>query len=140
MDLTDEQWLLIQPLLPPPRAAGGRGRPALDKRTLINGILWKFRTNKPWRTVPSRYGSHQACYQHYNAYKKSGLIKRILALLLKDLLTRGKFNFAQYLRSGIVSMVVKEDKVDYYILPEFSEDWRVSTSLIFYHKIAQSIE
>jgi transposase len=140
MDLTDEQWLLIQPLLPPPRIAGGRGRPPLDQRTLINGILWKLRCNKPWRAVPSRYGSHQACYQYYNAYKKSGLIKQILSALMRDLLTRGKFDFEKSLRSGMVFISEKEGKVDYYIRPEYSQDWKVSTSLIFYHKIARSIE
>lgn len=108
MDLTDEQWLLIQPLLPPPRAAGGRGRPPLDQRTLINGILWKLRCNRPWRAVPSRYGSHEACYQRYNAYNKSGVIKQILAALMQDLKTRGEFDFKKYLRSGIVFLSKKK--------------------------------
>ena len=134
MDLTDEQWILI-PLFPPP-AVGGRGRPPLDQRTLINGILWTLRCNKPWRTVRS----HEACYQHYNAYKRSGVIKQILAVLLQDLLIRGKFDFAQHICSGIVQMSEKEGRVVYYIRPEYSEDWRVSTSLIFYHKIARQVE
>lgn len=133
MDLTDEQWLLIQPLLPPPRTAGGRGRPPLDQRTLINGILWKLRCNRPWRAVPSRYGSHEVCYLHYNAYKRSGVIKKILAALLKDLRTRGEFELETCLRRGMVFVVKKNDTLHYYIHPEYSDDWRVHTSLIFYY-------
>lgn len=139
MDLTDEQWLLIQPLLPPPRPSGGRGRPPLDQRLLINGILWKLRCNQPWRAVPSRYGSHEACYQYYNAYKKTGILKQILAALMQDLTTRGRFDYARCLRDGIIHIIEKNGRVNYYILPEYAEDWRVSTSLIFYQELARTV-
>lgn len=138
MDLTDEQWLLIQPLLPPPRPPGGRGRPPLDQRLLINGILWKLRCNRPWRAVPSRYGSHEACYQYYNAYKRSGVLKQILTALMQDLKTRGRFDFLQAIRSGIVYISEKAGRVNYYILSEYADDWRVSTSLIFYQGMARA--
>jgi transposase len=140
MDLTDEQWLLIQPLLPPLRASGGRGRPPLDQRALINGILWKLRNNRPWRTVPSRYGSHQASYQRYDALKKSGLMASILKTLKKDLRTRGSFDYEKYLRDGIVFVANIKGKYVFYILPEYAEDWRVSTSLIFYREVSRKIE
>jgi len=140
MDLTDEQWQLIQPLLPTPRPAGGRGRPPLDQRTLINGILWILRCNKPWRALPSRYGSHEACYQYYKAYKRSGLLKKILAALMRDLENRGRFDFTHAINSGIVHMVEREGRVNYYILPEYSEDWKVSTSLLFYQEIARTMK
>ncbi len=42
MDLTNEQWRAVQSLLPPPNH--GRGRPPVDSRLLLNGILWKIRT------------------------------------------------------------------------------------------------
>ena len=41
MDLTDEQWEVIRPLLPHrerPRAR--RGRPWQDPRAVLNGVLW----------------------------------------------------------------------------------------------------
>jgi len=139
MDLTDEQWLLIQPLLPPPRPTGGRGRPPLDQRILINGILWKLRCNQPWRAVPSRYGSHEACYQYYNNYKRSGILKQILTALMQDLKTRGRFDFARSLSDGIIHIIEKNGRVNYYILPEYADDWCISTSLIFYQQIARSV-
>jgi len=43
MDLTDEQWLAVAPLLPP-SLPSKRGRPACDTRLVLNGILWKLRT------------------------------------------------------------------------------------------------
>jgi transposase len=140
MDLTDEQWLLVQPLLPPLRASGGRGRPPLDPRALVNGVLWKLRYHKPWRTVPSRYGSHQACCLHYYAWKKSGLLESILDTLKEDLMTRGDFDFEKYIKNGIVFPALRNDKYDFYIHPEYAEDWKVSTGLIFYYQIAQDVE
>jgi hypothetical protein len=54
MNLTDEQWRLIEPILPPP-SPSDRGRPPLDRRAVLNGILWKFRTDYPWYDMPPDY-------------------------------------------------------------------------------------
>ncbi len=40
MDLTDDQWAVIQPLIPDPtRRPDGKGRPWKDARDIMNGIL-----------------------------------------------------------------------------------------------------
>jgi transposase len=116
------------------------GRPPLDQRILINGILWKFRCNQPWRAIPSRYGSHESCYQHYKTWQSSDLLKQIFAALMRDLQTRGRFNFAHALSSGMLRVLKKGGKVTYYILPEYAEDWRVSTSLLFYQRILRPVK
>ena len=44
MDLTDEQWSVIRPLIPEPtRRKDGKGRPWRDSREVMNGILWILR-------------------------------------------------------------------------------------------------
>jgi hypothetical protein len=49
-DLTDAEWAVIGPLLPPER---GRGcRPAHDNRRFLNGMLYVLRTGCPWRGDP----------------------------------------------------------------------------------------
>src|SRR5215217_2906798 len=56
MDLTDEQWEVLEPLIPdPPRREDGRGRPWRDPRDVLNGILWILRTGAPWKDLPQRY-------------------------------------------------------------------------------------
>lgn len=40
-DLTDREWELVGPLLPPER--GRPGRPGHDNRRILNGILWRAR-------------------------------------------------------------------------------------------------
>ena len=56
MDLTDEQWTVLQPLIPePPKRPDGRGRPRRDNREILNGILWIMRTGAQWKDMPERY-------------------------------------------------------------------------------------
>ena len=49
-DLTDEQWALLGPLLPPLKPK--TGRPNEDHRRIVNGLLWIIRTGAPWRDLP----------------------------------------------------------------------------------------
>lgn len=58
---------------------------------------------------------------------------------MQDLKTRGRFDFARSLSDGIVHIIEKNGRVNYYILPEYADDWRISTSLIFYQQIARSV-
>src|SRR5215218_10130371 len=53
-DLTDAEWELVGPLLPPER--GRPGRPGHDNRRILDGILWRAREGARWRAVPERYG------------------------------------------------------------------------------------
>jgi len=48
MDLTDDQWTVLEPVLAPTRRADGRGRPWQDARGVLNGVLWVLRTGAPW--------------------------------------------------------------------------------------------
>ncbi len=52
-ELTDEQWQVVEPLLP---ASGVKGRPRVDDRRVINGMLFKAKTGVAWRDLPERYG------------------------------------------------------------------------------------
>jgi transposase len=63
MDLTDEQWAVLEPLIPKPRLrADGRGRPWRDPRNVLNGISWILKTGAPWADLPRRYPPpYQTC-------------------------------------------------------------------------------
>jgi transposase len=60
MDLPDEQRRVLEPLVPDPSPLEiGRGRPWLDPRDVLNGILWILRTGGPWKDLPERYPPYQ---------------------------------------------------------------------------------
>ncbi len=54
-DLSDEEFALLQPHLPPERS-GRRGKPYRSHRDVLNGIFWILRSGAPWRDLPERYG------------------------------------------------------------------------------------
>jgi transposase len=73
-ELTDDEWLVIEPLLP----NKPRGVPRVDDRRVINGILWRFRTGSPWADIPERYGPHTTCYNRFVSWRKAGVWDRLL--------------------------------------------------------------
>jgi transposase len=78
-ELTDNQWLRLEPLLPPQKPLSGR--PNLDHRPVINGILWILRTGAPWRDLPERYGKWTTVSSRFYRWRKAGIWERVLAQL-----------------------------------------------------------
>jgi len=74
-ELSDEEWAIIEPLLP----NKPRGVPRVDDRRVINGILWRFRTGAPWRDVPERYGPRTTLYNRFVRWRAAGVWDRLLA-------------------------------------------------------------
>lgn len=51
-DLTDEQWAILEPLIPPPHTQRG-GRPReLDMREVLNTLLYLNRSGCQWDMLP----------------------------------------------------------------------------------------
>ena len=95
MDLTDEQWAVLQPLLPvPPRRPDGRGRPWRDAREVLNGVLWILRTGAQWQDLPERYPPYQTCHRRFQSWVRSGVFERILQALATDLQERGELELS----------------------------------------------
>jgi transposase len=78
-ELTDQQWNLIQPILP--KRTAKTGRPPSDPRWMLNGILWILRTGSPWRDLPERFGPWQTVYDHFAKWRALGAYDRILEAL-----------------------------------------------------------
>jgi hypothetical protein len=77
--LTDEQWALVLPLLPPKR--GKIGRPPHDHRAVLGGILWVSRTGSSWREIPEEFGKWETAYRRHELWVKQGVWQRILRAL-----------------------------------------------------------
>jgi len=79
--LTDTEFALLQPLLPPQRRPGRAGRPFLPHRLVLEGIFWIHRTGAPWRDLPPEYGNWSTVYERFRRWRQSGLFGRILDAL-----------------------------------------------------------
>ncbi len=73
-ELSDAEWDFVRPLLPEP--SGGRKR--LDDRTVLNGIVRKFRTGSAWRDVPKRCGPWATLHTRFRRWALDGTFERML--------------------------------------------------------------
>ena len=74
-ELTDEQWQVIQGLLP---ASGVKGRPRADDRRVINGMLFKAKTGIAWRDLPQRYGPWKTVYNRFWRWSRNGTLTMLV--------------------------------------------------------------
>ncbi|MFJ9598065.1 IS5 family transposase [Streptomyces virginiae] len=78
-DLTDEQWAVLEPLLP--KGARSGRPPVWPRRQLIDGIRFRARTGVPWRDVPVEYGPWSRVYDLFRRWQRNGIWQRILTRL-----------------------------------------------------------
>lgn len=96
MDLTAEQWKIVESLLPRPRLReDGRERPWRDPQDVLNGIMWVLRTGAPWKDLPSRYPPYQTCHRRFQLWDRIGALEQVLKALAKDLMERGKLDLTE---------------------------------------------
>jgi putative transposase len=78
-DLTDEQWMLIEPLLPPARH-GGRPRTA-DLRLVLNTIFYLTRTGCQWSMLPGNLAARSTAHDYFTAWQADGTWQAVLDVL-----------------------------------------------------------
>ena len=74
-DLTEAQWRLIEPLLPPPAAAGRREKH--PRRAIVNAILYVVRTGCAWRLLPKDYPPWQTVFWYFRRWQADGSLDRL---------------------------------------------------------------
>lgn len=74
-DLTDQEWLLIGPLIPPAKR-GGRRR-SVDIREVVNGLLYILSTGCAWRYVPKDLPPKSTLFEYFDLWTYHGVIDHI---------------------------------------------------------------
>ncbi|WP_103506334.1 IS5 family transposase, partial [Streptomyces sp. FM008] len=90
-DLTNREWSLLEPHLPPSGRRGGRWN---DHRTVVNGVLFRVRTGVPWRDLPERYGSWKTVYERHRRWSADGTWDRILHSVQADADLAGRIDWS----------------------------------------------
>jgi transposase len=96
-ELTNEQWQLIAPHLPPPKRMG---RPRADDRKTLEGILWVLRSGARWQDVPREYGSPTTCWRRLREWEESGVWESLWRAVLVTLQAEQKLDWAQAFLDG----------------------------------------
>ena len=133
MDLTDEQWSTIQPLIrDPPRRPDGKGRPWRDARDVMNGVLWVLRTGAPWHDMPERYPPYQTCHRRFQQWVRSGVFEQTLQVLATDLHERGGLDLSECFIDGTFVVAKKGGtRLERPSGARVRKSWQYQTVLVF---------
>jgi transposase len=86
-DLSDAQWARLKRLVPRPKR---RGRPRVNEREVLNGILYVLSTGCRWEDLPHDIkASYQTCNRRLLEYQRRRVWQKILGDLMKEADRRG---------------------------------------------------
>jgi len=133
MDLTNEQWTLVETILPLDRVrADGRGRPWRDRRMVFNGVLWILRTGAPWKDLPPRYGPYQTGHRRFQNWVRSGVIEKVLLALAEHLRQAGGLDLKECFVDGTFVPAKKGgDKLARPNAARAPKSWALQTAMVF---------
>lgn len=84
-DLTDAQWARLEPLLPRPKSGTSKGgRPATDRREILNAIFSHLRGGSSWELRPHDFPHFKTVFHSFALLRNTGLWERVHDRLRED--------------------------------------------------------
>jgi transposase len=78
-DLTDDEWHLVKPMIPPGKRGGGKR--TVNLREVVNGLMYILSTGCQWRAIPKDLPPRSTLYDYFDLWSWDGT----LALIHHDL-------------------------------------------------------
>jgi len=82
--LPDAIWAKLQRVLPPEKARGTPGRPAVAFRQVLDGILYVLRTGCQWKALPKEFGSGSTCHRRFQEWVRRGVFAKLWEILVAE--------------------------------------------------------
>ena len=98
--LTDEQWEIIEPLLPKPKRSPKGGRNRKENREVFEGILWVLRSGARWKDLPDEYPSPSTCWRRLHEWEEQDVWLKAWRALLAELDEDGQLRWAEIFADG----------------------------------------
>jgi transposase len=80
-DMSEAEFALIAPLLPPPKR---RGRKPTEAEAILNALFYLIRCGCPWRYLPKDFPPFTTVQNRFYAWRDSGLWAQIVGVLVMD--------------------------------------------------------
>src|SRR5258705_5104445 len=87
-DLTDDEWALVEPLIPPARRGGNKRH--VDEREVMNGIMYILSTGCQWRAIPKDLPPRSTVHDYLDLWSYDGTLDRIHHALYVECRERGE--------------------------------------------------
>jgi putative transposase len=81
-DLTEKQWEMLKALIPEPSLEGRR--PFVERREIVNAILYVLRSGCPWRLLPHEFPAWQTVYWYFRRWQREGVWEQMLHRLRRQ--------------------------------------------------------
>ena len=99
-ELTDRQWEKIRVHLPAPKRSRKGGRPPVDSRDCLEGILWVLRSGARWKDLPKEFPSSSTCWRRLSDWEDAGLWLKIWRTFLGELDAAGRLDWEETFADG----------------------------------------
>jgi transposase len=85
--VSDELWETVEPLLPPDPPKPKGGRPRIDDRAALSGIVFVLKSGIPWEMLPKEMGcgSGSTCWRRLRDWQEAGVWEELHRVLLNRL-------------------------------------------------------
>jgi transposase len=98
--LNDKQWNKMAPLLPQPTPSAKGGRPFVDNRQVVEGLLWMLRTGARWCDLPAQYPSPSTCWRRLRDWEESGVWLQVWHTFIEELDEAGHLEWEETFADG----------------------------------------
>ena len=76
-DITDDEWAIVEALVPRAKSGAKGGRPPKSRREILNGIRYIARAGCAWRLMPHDLPHWATCYHYFRLWKRDGTWERM---------------------------------------------------------------
>ena len=108
--LTDSQWNLIRDLFENPDTSPLGGRPRVEPRACLEGIIWILKTGAQWKYLPDQYPSSSTCWRRLKEWTERGLLEQAWQRLVHQHDQRGRLQWKQMIGDATFSSAKKGAK------------------------------
>ncbi len=74
-DLTDDEWALVEPLIPPGKRGGGKRTVVM--RNVVDGLMYILSTGCQWRAIPKDLPPRSTLFDYLDLWSWDGTLERI---------------------------------------------------------------
>jgi putative transposase len=83
-EIPDDLWERIEPMLRRLEPRAVTGRPRVDRRRVLDAIIFRLRTGCQWNHIPRVYGDDSTIYRCFQDWCEAGFFQKLWARLVKE--------------------------------------------------------
>lgn len=82
-EVPDDLWEEIEPIIEADMPRKVMGRPPVDRRLALNGIIFRMRTGCQWNHLPGVFGSDSSVHRYFQRWSRNGIFRKFWGMLVE---------------------------------------------------------